>query len=194
MDNWKKYYERTTSKSPSKIIMRYFQMKLENNNTNKKAIDLGCGSGNDTIYLLKNNYFVTAVDKEESIVDIIKSRISDTSKLDFVIENFENVKLNEADLIVANFSLYFCNPKYFKKFWNEITQNITPGGYFVGNFMGKEDEWSKDNNRTFVDKEELMEMFKGFKIVYFDEKKFNKKTVKGDMKFWHVFEIIAKKN
>ena len=33
-------------------------MKLDNT-TLKRAIDLGCGSGNDTIYLLKDQVLVT---------------------------------------------------------------------------------------------------------------------------------------
>ena len=47
-------------------------MKLDNT-TMKRVIDLGCGSGNDTIYLLKKNYFVTAIDKEKDVINIIKT-------------------------------------------------------------------------------------------------------------------------
>lgn len=37
-------------------------------------------------------------------------------------------------------------------------------------------------------------IFKNFEIVFFKEKKFNKQTEKGKMKFWHIFQIIARKN
>ena len=59
--------------------------------------------------------------------------------------------------------------------------------------MGKEDEWSKDTNRTFVNEKEIKDIFKDFNIIYFNEKKYKKITAKGNMKFWHVYEIIAKK-
>ena len=39
-----------------------------------------------------------------------------------------------------------------------------------GNFLGKEDEWSKDANRTFVNEKEIKDIFKNFKIIYFNEK------------------------
>ena len=87
MLNWNKYYKITELENPSIILKKFFEMKLDNI-TLKRAIDLGCGSGNDTIYLLKKNYFVTAVDKEKDVIDIIKNRISDTSNLKFIIEKF----------------------------------------------------------------------------------------------------------
>lgn len=193
MEKWNEYYKQTISEFPSKILAKYFDLGLDSNNENKIAIDLGCGVGNDTVYLLKKDYKVTAVDKESSVIDLIRSRVSDTSKLDFIIDNFENIKLNKANLIVSNLSIYFCKPQYFDRFCHEITNNIIEGGYFVGNFLGKEDEWSTDSNRTFIDKEELYSIFKDFEIVFFKEKKFNKKTAKGRMKFWHIYQIIARK-
>lgn len=193
MEKWNEYYEKTLSNTPSKILKKFFDLNLENTMQSKVAIDLGCGAGNDTIYLLNNNYIVTAVDKEKSVIDLIKNRISDTSKLDFIITPFENLKLPKTDLIVSNLSTFFCKPEYFNSFCNEITSNITKGGYFVGNFLGKDDEWNYISTRTFVDKEQLDTIFKDFDILLFEENKFNKPTAEGKMKFWHIYQIIARK-
>ena len=171
MLKWNEFYQKTELENPSIILKKFFEMKLDNT-TLKRAIDLGCGSGNDTIYLLKKNYFVTAVDKEKDVINIIKNRISDTSNLKFIIEKFENIRLekNQADLVVSNLSIHFCDPKCFENFSNEFTNAISSNGYFVGNFLGKEDEWSKDTNRTFVNEKEIKDIFKDFKIIYFNEK------------------------
>ena len=193
MKKWEKYYGKTVSEKPSKILIKFFEMGLDKNLNNKNAIDLGCGSGNDTIYLLKKGYNVTCIDKEEQVIDIIKNRIQNTSKLEFVIDEFEKVKLKKTSLIIANLSIFFCNPKYFNEFCNQITDNISQGGYFVGNFLGKEDDWSNDNNKTFVDAKKIYEIFKDFEIVFLKELKFNKNTVKGNMKFWHIYQVIARK-
>lgn len=193
MKKWNEYYKQTISESPSKILAKYFDLGLDGNTENKRAIDLGCGVGNDTVYLLKKDYKVTAIDKESSVIDLIKIRVSDTSNLDFIIDDFENIKLSKANLIVSNLSIYFCKPQYFDRFCHEITNNIIEGGYFVGSFLGKEDEWSLDSNRTFIDKEQLDIIFKDFEIVFFKEIKFNKETTKGKMKFWHIYQIIARK-
>ena len=91
-------------------------------------------------------------------------------------------------------SLFFCNPSDFKNVCKKVTTSILQHGYFVGNFLGKEDGWHNFKDRSFVDEQELKEIFKNFEINYFKEKRYNKKTAKGNMKFWHVYEIIAKKN
>lgn len=62
-----------------------------------------------------------------------------------------------------------------------------------GNFLGKEDGWSKDISKTFVNKEEILEKFKDFKIIYSSEVKYNRDSLKVKNKYWHVINIIAKK-
>ena len=46
---------------------------------------------------------------------------------------------------------------------------------------------------TFVSKERLLNYFKKFQIMYYAEKKYIKDSVKVKDKYWHVFEIYAKK-
>ena len=51
----------------------------------------------------------------------------------------DNYKLNDNystnNLVVANFSIPFCNKNNFKELWNKIKNGILKGGYFVGNFL-----------------------------------------------------------
>ena len=55
MTNWNDFYKKTLDiERPSLILKKFFDMNLDINKGNKKAIDLGCGSGNDTIFLLNN--------------------------------------------------------------------------------------------------------------------------------------------
>lgn len=194
MPLWNEYHKKTISESPSFILKKFFDMGLDDDINLKTAIDLGCGSGNDTVYLLKHNYSVVAVDKEDDVIEIIKSRIPKNYQLDFIIDMFGGVKLSRTNLVVANFSIPFCHPKYFSRFCKEITNNINLGGYFVGNFLGKEDEWKDNENKTFVSKEDIDTIFEDFDIMYFKEKKYSKKKEStGRMKFWHIYDVIAKK-
>lgn len=45
----KKYYENTENALPNQMVKKVVNM----NNVPKYAIDLGCGAGRDTIYLIK---------------------------------------------------------------------------------------------------------------------------------------------
>lgn len=193
MKNVDEYYNRTINNKPNKLLMKFFDMKLDRDINEKTAIDLGCGTGNDTIFLLDKGFKVTAVDKENKVINIIKDKIQNNKNLSFIIDDFAKIRLHKVNLITANFSLHFCNPLYFDKFMCEITENISLGGYFVGNFLGKEDQWFSDKTKTFVDRNKIQEIFKGFDIIHFNEEKYYKDSVSIKNKYWHVFNVIVQK-
>ena len=191
MKNSEQFYNKTKGGSPSGLLKLFFSMNYSKDINGNIAIDLGTGAGNDARYLVEKGFKVTCIDKEEKSKEIIMSQNNESLK--FELQEFENLKLNKADLINACFSLFFCNPDRFEKMMIEITSSINKKGFFVGNFLGKEDEWNGNNQETFLNKEELLYHFKDFKIMYFAEKKYIKNTVLGKTKNWHVFEIIAMK-
>lgn len=187
----KKYYKNTENAMPHKNVKEF--MKLENKKG--KAIDIGCGAGRDTIFLIKNNWDVLAIDRED-IKQIISSKLNEEElrRFKFIKQDFENIELEENDLVVANFSLPFCNKKDFYKLWNKIVESISEGGYFVGNFFGLNDSWvDKKQDVVFLSKEEVLNLLKSFEIVRFEEIEKDSKTGLGKMKHWHIHEIIAKK-
>ena len=85
-----------------------------------------CGSGSDTIFLIKNNWNVLAIDSS-NVEERIRSKLSDNEQ--------EKLKLSKCDLLISNNSLPFCDKNYFHKMWEEICTNIKSNGYFVRNFL-----------------------------------------------------------
>lgn len=56
MRNWENFHKITNNKSPRKNVVHFIsKYKISGN-----AIDLGCGSGSDTIFLIQNNLNVLA--------------------------------------------------------------------------------------------------------------------------------------
>lgn len=52
MENWNNYYDKSLEyKKASIILKKFFDMQLDEEDKIKKAIDLGCGVGTDSIYL-----------------------------------------------------------------------------------------------------------------------------------------------
>ena len=191
MKNSEEYYNKTKGNNPSGLIKTFFFMNFDKELKGKAVIELGTGAGNDAKYLLEKGFKVTCIDKEEKSKEITMSQ----ENLKFELQEFENLKLNKADLIYSCFSLHFCNPDKFNNMMNEIINNINTNGFFVGNFLGEEDGWYGNHSMTFLSKEKVLDYFKDFEIFeikYYAEKKYMKNSVKGDMKNWHVFEIIAK--
>lgn len=97
-------------------------------------------------------------------------------------------------MVVANFSIPFCNKKNFKELWNKINNSILNDGYFVGNFFGNNDEWkSTKEEMTFMTKKQVLELFENFEIIEIKEVEKDNLTGLGKMKHWHIFNVIAKK-
>ena len=192
MRNIEKFYNKTESEKPRNNV-KYFIDKVKCNPGN--AIELGCGAGNDTVYLIKNNWNVFAIDRED-VEERIARRLNneELSRFRFQKENFENLKLEENNLIVANYSLPFCNKDKFSELWNKINDSILKDGYFVGNFFGINDEWKNTKEEiTFLTKKQVIDLFKEFEIIEFKEVEKDDFTGLGKMKHWHIFDVIAKK-
>lgn len=185
------YFENTKNAPPHDITKKFIKMEQEAG----KAIDLGCGAGRDTVYLIKNNWNVLAIDRED-VRDIIEEKLDkvEVKNFNFSCQNFENIYLKETNLIISNFSIPFCSRNYFDKFWNKIVTSISNGGYFVGNFFGINDSWVPIKNKmVFLSKEQVLDLFIDFEILYFKENEYDKKTAMGKIKHWHTFDVIAKK-
>lgn len=192
MRNIEKYYDNTESENPRNNV-QYFIDKIKCNPSN--AIELGCGAGNDTVYLIKNNWNVLAIDRED-VEERISNRLNpkEIEMFRFQRQNFETLELEKTNLIIANYCLPFCNKDKFEELWNKIKMSILDKGYFIGNFFGINDSWNNSKSEMiFLSREQVMELFEDFEIIIFKEIEKDALTGLGKMKHWHIFDVIAKK-
>ena len=188
MNNSKDYYKATMNNKPSGLISKFFNYKYIEKLTGNKAIDLGCGAGNDTEFLISKGFKVTAIDSENQVRDILDRKIINKANLNVIIDDFSKIEIPRADLILANMSLFFVNDN-FDKFLKNLLERINKKGFIVANFLGKEDNWKE--TKTTIEKEKLLEYFKDFEINYYSEEKYYRNTALGKNKFWHVYTKIA---
>lgn len=191
MENSKEYYKVTQNNPPSGLVRKFFANKYNGKLSGNTAIDLGCGAGNDTEFLISKGFKVTAVDNQEDVKDIFKDKNIDKENLDLIIGDFSQIELPKADLFLANMSLFFVKEN-FDSFLKSLLEKVNENGFFVANFLGKEDDWK--DKRTIVEKDELLKCFKDFEINYFSEEKYYKDTARGINKFWHVYTVMAQKD
>ena len=191
MKNIEKYYENTANANPNYTVKKFIELNVKPGN----AIELGCGAGRDTVYLIKNGWNVLSIDRED-VSCRIESKLNkeEVKKFKFSQQKFENIKLEKNNLVVANFSIPFCNKNNFKELWNKINNSILKDGYFVGNFFGNNDEWkSTKEEMTFMTKKQVLELFENFEIIEIKEVEKDNLTGLGKTKHWHMFNVIAKK-
>lgn len=185
------YLNNTDKAKPHKNVEEFIKMKIPP----KKAIDLGCGAGRDTVFLLKHKWNVIAVDREDTKDRIINKLLpKEIENFEFIKEDFNELKIDtKVRLVVANYSIPFVNKEKIINLWNKIDNMIEQDGYFVGNFFGLKDEWKTNKGITVLSENDVLGLFRNFEIIKFIEKEEDSLTGLGKMKQWHTFNIIAKK-
>lgn len=195
---WNRYYS-AHSRLPlsAAFTLQYAMDKFRKENITsieKKAVDLGCGGGIDSLALLNDGWKVTAIDKEQSAIDRLSKSVYPAlqSNLIALPVSFEEAVIPSAFLINATFSLPFSTPVTFPVVWKKVLNALLPGGRFAGHFFGLEDSWSVKDDMTFHTPEALKELFTSFSIEHLEETKREGKTIGGAIKRWHVYHIVAR--
>ena len=101
---------------------------------NRKAIkilDLGCGTGELSVYLAKKGFCITGIDNSIKSIENAKklAKINNCSKLArfYCLDAFEIAKLNgKYDLIIGTYILHHLEP--FEKFAVLLAQRLTKSG------------------------------------------------------------------
>lgn len=186
MKDWSNYQNRTYNDDVSNLLIEFFD-----NYKVDKAIDLGCGSGNESVYMLKKGLNVISIDRQLN-KDFILNRLSEDEKkkVSFIEASFEDVNLPKTDLVAALFSIPFCNPNNFELLWNKIYNSINDNGYFVGQLFGDRDAWNVVDSINTFSIEKVKEYLKFYNILKLEEVEFIRES---DNKKWHYYDIIAQK-
>jgi tellurite methyltransferase len=158
------------------------------------ALDLGCGAGRDTRYLLGQGWNVTAVDREPTGLAMLAAlRDEKLRTVQSSIEDFE-FEPDSYDLVSAQFSLPFIPRARFDETFGRIKGAIRPGGIFTGQFFGIHDDWNKpENDFTFLTREEVDALLADLTVIEFEEVDRMGTIVSGESKHWHGYHIIAHK-
>jgi tellurite methyltransferase len=199
MSEWSAYLDETAvSDVPSKPIQFALSLyKKENINTGY-AVDLGAGSGKDTLFLLRHHWRVLAIDYSSQAIKTILQRAAAANlpQPETMLSSFQAMQLpHDIDLINANLSLPFIPPEDFFKVWQNVVTHLRVGGRFSGNFFGVQDAYAsnKNNAMTFLTKAQLKQMFQGFKIESLTTRQGFYPQADGKTKYWQIWDVVAKK-
>lgn len=188
--SWSKYYERTRAQKPSKFLIDAIESFAPQPG---RAIDLGCGAGRDTRYLLEMGFSVTALDKDPAAEKYL-TLLPHQDNLQFVCMGFEDFNFARYDVINAHYALPFAGKEHFARVMNDVMRALNPNGLFVGQLFGVDDEWNTPEAKTaFCDRADLDKLFHDFQDLKITEVNEKGTMASGNEKHWHVFNIIAQK-
>ncbi len=149
-------------------------------------LDLGCGSGNDTLYLINKGKKVISCDQSKNAINNIKKNFPEVydTKCFNMLDGmpFNN---NSFDIVIADLCLHYFKEKDTFKILNEIKRILTERGNLIfrvnsindinhGAGEGKEIEHhlyeTKDKRlKRFFNEEDIRHFLKEFDIEYLNE-------------------------
>lgn len=185
----KTYNEKHQNDRPSSLLIK--ALKSFSYTYNSPALELGCGPGVDAGYLKERGFDVTAVDKDEGSEDYL-ARYG----IPLTFACFEDFQFpsDYYALVNAQFSLPFVAREKFLDVFSKVKQSIRSEGVFVGNFLGVEDGWYGGKNEfIFLQKNQVQNLFDGFRIEHLYEVKRIGENLHGKEKIWHTYGVIAVK-
>jgi tellurite methyltransferase len=188
---WSDYYRANDDRAPREMLLEVLDRFGPGEH---EAIDLGCGSGIDTLAMLERGWRVFAADAEPEGIDRLGSRVpaSLAPRLRTVVARMEDLELPEADLVWASYSLFFCRPEGFPDVWARIGSAIRPGGRFAGQLLGEHDTWATQDDISAFSEAGATELLEDFEIERFDEEDEDGEACSGP-KHWHLFHVVARR-
>ena len=190
-NGWAEYYDEYEEREPREMLLRVLNVFGSGEH---RAVDLGCGSGIDTLAMLRAGWQVFATDAEAEGIRRVRARVPDdlSAGLSVELARMEDVELPPADLVWAGFSLFFCRPDRFRDVWSRILTALRTGGRFAGQVLGDRDTWAPDPNISSFSKEQARGLFDELEIEEFEEEE-EDGDAWSEPKHWHVFHVVARR-
>lgn len=98
------------------------------NKCKSPVLDLGCGLGNDTLYLVKKGFSVIACDYSNVALEQVNQNIKDVKTIQLDISLPLPFEDNSFDLIIADLSLHYFDEKATINIMKEIKRILKPNG------------------------------------------------------------------
>ncbi len=161
----------------------------------RRAIDLGCGAGKETLALLTGDWQVLAIDSlpdtRERLLALVPA--AQAAQVSVRICPFEDLAdLPGAGLILASYSLPFIHPRNFGRVWRILVDTLQPGGVLAVNLFGERDSWADIPEWNFHTEEEINRLLAGLEVLKLEVFDDDGQSFRGP-KHWHIFDVIARK-
>lgn len=155
-------------------------------------IDLGCGFGNDTLYLKERGYDVISCDFSEEALQRLSNYIDNLTIKCFDLKEGLPFESNSAKIIISDLSLHYFTWSDTEKILKEIDRVLMDDGILLcrvnstkdinhGSGQGtkiEENFYDIDGNlKRFFNEEQLRELFKNWNIKYINELEMNRYKV-----------------
>lgn len=147
-------------------------------------LDLGCGQGNDCLYLTEHGYQVISCDKSQAAITNVREVIPEATAM--VVDMLDGLPFEDKsfDVVLADLSLHYFRWEDTIRIVHDISRVLSVNGYLLcrlnstndvnygaGQGMPIEDHYYAVNGKTkrFFDLEQIESLFKTWKFTYMSE-------------------------
>jgi SAM-dependent methyltransferase len=172
--------------------------KLQSENLLKQKgilLDLGCGNGRVSEPFFQYGYETILVDKNAGILSEAEDRFKKIKKAGFRIVNIyiENFDFNENydGIIMSNVLPFQKSKENVEKIVQKAFDKLNKGGFLFFTLFGTRDGWVQEHKdrMIFCEKAEAIGIIKA--EPYFISEDYGQGlTMKGDIKTWHIFNLL----
>lgn len=191
--DWTEYYRQLSGRSPRPLARRAVELAVAPG----LALDLGCGDGTESRFLLDQGWGVVAVDLEPAAADLTRERARGFENLTVEVVDLVQYTPPQSDLILASATLPFIPPAAFAKTWEKLLGALNPHGILAVHLFGDRDSWAAGESAvegmTFHTRDQVEELLQGLEILQLEEREFDGGSGRGT-KHWHRFDIIARRS
>lgn len=141
-ENAKEYFETTKNLKTTEIYKEFLSMVKPSG----KVLDLGCGSGRDSLYFKNAGFDVTSVDGSIELAKEAEKLINQ----EVIVSKFEDFKSEERfDGIWACASLLHVRRENIEEVLRNLADNLNKGSVFYLSFKYGDDEYIDERGRYF---------------------------------------------
>src|SRR5690348_12406988 len=107
--DWNAYYRAVSGRPPRELLRHALRLFPDTPSGSRLALDIGCGTGNETLELLRQGWRVLAIDEQPSALEALRSAVSpaDVGRLQIHMGSVTDLQMPEVDLVWAGRSLPF---------------------------------------------------------------------------------------
>ncbi len=191
--HWDRIYEADMNKKPTYDLWLDKYDEILTSSVTVPIIDLGCGAGNDTLYLTERGYQVVSCDFSEKALIRLKYYINDFYPLCFDMKDGLPFDDNNSKVIISDLSLHYFTWEDTVRIVQDIKRVLRKDGvllcrvnsvkdfnYGAGQGVKIEENFYlvADKQKRFFDEVTLIELFKEWKIQYIEETEMNRYEMK----------------
>ena len=177
------------------------------NNETGLFMDLGCGQGNNTKFLIEKNKNVISCDLSNEALKIVSENIPGSNVIQLDMSKKFDFKDNTFNIIISDFSLQYFSKDLTFQIIMELARILKNNGYCIlrlssindtnygalqGEYIEKNYYFVEKRKKRYFDEQDIREFFRDWDILYLKEKTEKLQRYEYERSFYEVLVRVRK--